>query len=346
MAHRTGGTASGPGKAHMSQSASLLVLSAEDVHALFGVDLAIESQRRAFTELGLSRAVLPPRLLVPGRDDAVSFCYAARLSPDMGAVCKFGSVNPANGGRGLPVVSALVTVLDPEDGRPVAVMDGTSITTIRTSAASAVAVDALTGGGTRSLAILGSGVQAGAHVRAIARVRDLSDVRIWSPDTGQCRALAATLDAESAFAVSAVASAEDAVRGADLVVCCTTSRDPVLQDDWLAPGATVISIGSFAADRHEVPAELVARAGALVVDDVATALNDAGPIVRAISGSVVSASDLIPLGEIVAGARAWRREDYDVVYFNSVGVGVQDAAAAAAVVEAALAGGRGVRVGL
>ncbi|MEU0518357.1 ornithine cyclodeaminase family protein [Streptosporangium sp. NPDC006007] len=328
----------------MSQSASLLVLSAADVHALFGVDLAIESQRRAFTELGLNRAVLPARLLVPGQDDSVSFCYAARLSPDAGAVCKFGSVNPANGGRGLPVVSALVTVLDPEDGRPVAIMDGTSVTTIRTSAASAVAVDALTGQGTRSLAILGSGVQAGAHVRAIARVRDLSDVRIWSPDAGQRRTLAGTLDAEFAFAVSAAESAEDAVRGTDLVVCCTTSKDPVVEYDWLAPGTTVISIGSFAADRHEVSAELVARAGALVVDDVATALEDAGPIVRAISDSVISESDLMSLGEIVAGVRAWRREDYDVVYFNSVGIGVQDAAAAAAVVEAARAGGRGVRV--
>lgn len=330
----------------MSQNASLLFLSAADVHALFDVDLAIESQRRAFTDLGLDRAVLPPRLLVPGQHDSVSFCYAARLSPDAGAVCKFGSVNPANSERDLPVVSALVTVLDPEDGRPVAIMDGTSVTTLRTSAASAVAVDALTVQDVHTVAILGSGVQAGAHVRAIARVRNLKNVHIWSPNAERCRALAGTLDAELPFAVRAAESAEAAVRGADLVVCCTTSKAPVLEYDWLAPGSTVISIGSFAPDRHEVPAELVARAGAVVVDHVPAALEDAGPIVRAVSDSVIALSDLIPLGEVVAGTRRWRREDHDIVYFNSVGLGVQDAAAAASIVAAAQATDRGTRVTL
>ncbi|MGH3392530.1 MAG: ornithine cyclodeaminase family protein [Actinomadura sp.] len=330
----------------MPRTTGLLVLSATDVTAVFDVDLAIESQRTAFTELGLGNAVLPARLLVPGQEDSASFCYAARLSPDAGAVCKFGSVNPANSERGLPSVSALVTVLDAQDGRPVAIMDGTSVTTIRTSAASAVAVDVLAHRAARSLAVLGSGVQAEAHVRAIARVLDLRDVRIWSPGAERRRALADALDAEFGFAVTATGSAEDAVRGADVVVCCTTSKEPVLQCAWLSPGATVVSIGSFAADRHEVPAELVEQAATVVVDDVETAREHAGPIVRAISESRISAADLTPLGEIVAGLRPGRRDDSDIVYVNSVGIGVQDAAAALAIVRAARTGDRGVTVTL
>src|SRR5882724_1427785 len=229
----------------------MLVLSAADVERLFPLDVAIESQRTAFIALGRGTAVLPPRLLVPGTENAMAFCYAARLSPDGAAVSKFGSVNPANSARGLPSVNALVTVLDAETGQPAAVMDGTSVTTIRTSAASAVAASVLARSGARTLAVLGSGVQAKAHVAALSAVLDLDEVRIWSPSLQRREALAAalTLPARSAGpAARAAASAVDAVRGADVIACCTSSRTPVLDVNWLAEGATVISIGSFAPD--------------------------------------------------------------------------------------------------
>jgi ornithine cyclodeaminase len=124
----------------MSMPAPLLVLSADDVERLFTLDRAIASQREAFTALGQGTAVLPPRLLVPGGSGAMAFCYAARLSPDGAAVSKFGSVNPGNLARRLSTVNALVTVLDAETGQPVAVMDGTMVTTIRTSVARLVLI--------------------------------------------------------------------------------------------------------------------------------------------------------------------------------------------------------------
>jgi len=151
----------------------------------------------------------------------------------------------------------------------------------------------------------------------------------------------AELAGSAGLAVGAASSAEEAVRGADLVACCTTSFTPVLDAGWLAAGATVISIGSFAPDRCEVPAELVARAAAVVVDDVAAALEDAGPIVAAARADPGFASRLIPLGSVVAGLRVARQSDSDVVYYNSVGLGVQDAAAALAIVDAARAENRG-----
>jgi ornithine cyclodeaminase len=123
-----------------------------------------------------------------------------------------------------------------------------------------------------------------------------------------------------------------------VVACCTSSFTPVLDVSWLAQGATVISIGSFAPDRHEVPAELAIRARAVVVDDVTASLDDAGPVIAAAASDDSLAGRLIPLGEVVAGLRAARQADTDLIYYNSVGLGVQDAAAALAIVSAASAG--------
>jgi ornithine cyclodeaminase len=316
----------------------MLVLSAAEVERLFTLDVAIESQRAAFTALGQGSAVLPPRLLVPGTGEAMAFCYAARLSPAGAAVSKFGSVNPANSARGLPSVNALITVLDAETGQPAAVMDGTPVTTIRTAAASALAAAVLARARARTLAILGSGVQAKAHAAAMARVLDLDEVRIWSPSQQRREALAgslAPLTGRAGPAVRATASAQDAVRGADVIACCTSSLTPVLEVSWLAQGATVISIGSFAPDRLEVPAELAARADAVVVDDVATSLGDAGPVITAAASDDAVAGRLIALGEVVAGLRVARHRDTDLLYYNSVGLGVQDAAAALAIAAAA-----------
>lgn len=326
-------------------STQILVLSADDVRGLLDVDLAIASQQLAFEALGRGEAVLPARLLLEGADGSVSFCYAARTGLTQGAVCKFGSVNPANAGRDLPTVNAVVTVLDGADGRPVAIMDGTTVTTIRTSAASAVAIRALTCAGAKHLSVLGAGVQADAHVRAISRVLPLESVRICGAHRSRSKALADVLNEEfAAFEVMPSDSPADAVRGADVVVTCTTSSEPVLRSDWLGVGATVVSIGSFAVNRSEVPPDLLAGASAVVVDDLDTALQHAGPIVKAVEAGLITPDRLTTLGDVVTGKKPGRTQSSDVIYYNSVGIGVQDAAAAAAVLEAARSAGRGQTV--
>ncbi|MCZ0985787.1 hypothetical protein O1M54_09295 [Streptomyces diastatochromogenes] len=150
----------------------VLFLSAAEVTRLLGADAAIASQRAAFTALGTGEADLPGKIMEPSRfDDSVVFAYVSRLSKDTGAVAKFGSVNPGNAAAGLPTVHAVVTAFDPDTGRLVAVLDGTAVTTLRTAAGSAVAVDALAVPGRTELALLGSGTQALAHAHMIARVR-------------------------------------------------------------------------------------------------------------------------------------------------------------------------------
>jgi ornithine cyclodeaminase/alanine dehydrogenase-like protein (mu-crystallin family) len=325
----------------------VLILSSDEVTRLLTPEIAIESQRRAFDHLGRGLALLPARLVVRGQEDSVAFCYAARLEENGPAVCKFGSVNPANPSRDLPSIAALITVLDACTGRPVAIMDGTSVTTIRTSAASALAVQLLAAPKSDSLAVLGAGVQAAAHVEAVAQVLRLESVRIWSPHRDHREALAgrlAGLAAAGTATIVATATPEAAVRDAGVVVCCTTSRAPVLETEWLSPGSTVISLGSFAPGRCEVPPELLTCAASIVVDDVDTSVEQAGPIVSGIASGVLTRDRLVPFGAVVAGLASGREKPGDIVYFNSIGIGIQDVAAAQAVVDAALATGRGHRV--
>lgn len=313
-------------------SDDILFLSGDRVTRLLSWDAAIASQRAAFEALGTSGADAPGKIMHPSRfDDSVMFAYLSRLSADTGAVAKIGSVNPGNASAGLPTVHALVTALAPETGRPVAVLDGTALTTLRTAAGSAVAVDLLAPPGGADLAVLGSGTQALAHVRALARVRDLKSVRLWSPTARNRERAAQTLTAELGLTVEPVGSAEEAVREASLVVACTLSTTPVVHGAWLAPGCTVVSVGSFEPNRCEADAEVLRRAAAVVVDDPETAAHHAGPVVAA----GLAADDLIPLGGVVTGARTARTGPGDIVYYNSVGLGVQDAAAAWAVIRAA-----------
>ncbi|WP_326727587.1 ornithine cyclodeaminase family protein [Streptomyces phaeochromogenes] len=314
----------------------VLHLSRDQVAALLDTDTAIRSQRAAFTALGDGTAELPGKIMHPsGFDDSVVFAYLARLSADTGPVAKIGSVNPGNAAAGLPTIHAVINALDPVTGQLVAVMDGTAVTTLRTAAASAVAFDALAIPDGTELGLIGSGTQALAHARCVARVRDLRAVRIWSPNPERRARAARLLAAELGIPVKAVDSAEEAVAGLPMVAACTLSSTPVVRGEWLAPGCTVVSVGSFEPSRSEVDAEVVRRAAAVVVDDPETAAAHAGPVVDALRAGTLTRQDLVPLGEVLTGRREGRTTGRDIVYYNSVGVGVQDAAAAWAVIDAA-----------
>ena len=324
-----------------------LLLGAGDVAAVFDLDTGLASQREAFTRLGRGEADQPARLVLPvPDDDSLAFCYAARLAPNSGAVSKFGSVNPANAAAGRPTVSATVLVLDPHDGRLVAIVEGTTLTALRTSAASALAATLLAGPGARTAAVLGPGVQGRGHVRALAHAMALEEVRLWGRDADAAGRAAADLDAEVGPRVRAAATAAEAVAGADVVAACTASPGPLVEADQLAPGATVISIGSITPDRSEVGMSVLAAAATVVVDHRPSALEHAGPVIQALDAGLVAEADLVELGEVAAGRRPGREGPDDLVFYNSLGLGVQDAAAAWAIVERAGRLGVGRRVAL
>jgi len=210
---------------------------------------------------------------------------------------------------------ALIVMLKPETGEPLAVMDGRLITEMRTAAASAVATDRLARRDAKVLGILGSGVQAKSHLAALRHVRDFQEVRVWSPRNAKAFA--------DRHKVKAVASAADAARGADVVVVAASSTTPILEGRWLAPGTHVNAIGATRPDWRELDDTLVTTAH-VFVDSREAALRESGDVIAA-------KSEVTEIGAVVAGTAPGRRNDTEITLFKSVGVAVEDVAAAALV---------------
>lgn len=295
----------------------MLVLSREDVEQLLDVDVLLERLERAFVELSAGRASVPPRVAafapagllgaMPGYVDGV---LAAKL------VALFPDAEPSH--------QALIAVFDPETGTPRAVMDGTHITAVRTGASSAVASRALAREDSRVLAILGAGVQGRSHLDAVRRVRGFDEVRIASRTFEHAHALA------EEHGATAVESFEEAVRGADVVCCCTHASEPVLRREWLSRGTHVTSVGA-ALDGPELDPETV-RAGLLCVESrVAFEPPPAGSF--ELQG--LDPEDAVELGEVLAGTRPGRTDGEQITVYKSMGHAVEDAAAAALVLERA-----------
>lgn len=260
--------------------------------------------------------------------------------PAVGA--KLVTVWPRNHERGLPSHLATIVLLDPETGAIAALLDGRYITEARTAAVSAVSAKLLARHDAHVLAILGSGVQARSHFEAIRLVRDVTEVRVWSPTVAHREAFAREMATASGLPVRALTSPGAAVRGADLVVLATASRTPVLDDADIGAGAHVMAVGACRPDQREMPTALVARAR-VFVDARAGALQESGDLLIPIAEGVITAGHIVgELGEVVAGKAPGRLTGEDVTIFKSLGMAVEDVVAARLVVERARAGGVGL----
>ena len=293
----------------------MLVLSRADVERLLDVDVLLERLERAFVELSAGRASVPPRVaafapagLLAAMPGYVDGLLAAKL------VALFPGHEPSH--------QALIAVFDSETGTPLAVMDGTHITAVRTGASSAVATRALAREDARVLTVIGAGVQGRSHLDAVTRVRRFEEVRVATRTFEQAAALAEELDA------IAMESFEEAVRGADVVCCCTHSSEPVLRHEWLSPGAHVTSVGA-SLDGPELDPETVG-AGLLCVESrVAFQPPPAGSFEL----QDLDPAAAVELGEVLAGTRPGRTSDDQLTVYKSMGHAVEDAAAAALVLE-------------
>ena len=242
--------------------------------------------------------------------------------PALGA--KLVSVFSGNAGQGLPALYATIVLFDPETGALAAIMDGRYITAARTAAVSAVAVRHLSRSGAGVLAILGSGVQARSHAEAVCGIQLFQEVRAWSPTPEHL----ARFVSDAGAAVQIAANAEDAVRRADVIVLATSSAAPVIQNDWIAPGALVISLGAHEPGMREMDPALTARAR-VIVDSREAALVEAGDIVQGIrEGYFTEAHMAGELGEVILGRIAGRRTAEEIIIFKSLGMAVEDVAAA------------------
>ncbi|MEZ5419209.1 MAG: ornithine cyclodeaminase family protein [Vicinamibacterales bacterium] len=264
--------------------------------------------------------------------------------PQLGA--KLVTVFHHNAARGLPSHLASIVLLDPETGALQALMDGRYITEARTAAVSAVSARFLARTDAATLAILGTGVQARSHLEALTHVRALREVRVWSPTAASRERFIGEMAGRAPITLKAASSAEAAVSGADIVVLVTSSREPVVDDAWVAPGAHVISVGACRPTEREMAPALVARAR-LVVDSRAAALVESGDVVQGIrEGRFTDAHIAAELGEIVSGRRPGRTADGDVTVFKSLGMAVEDVVAADLVFRRAVETGAGTELTL
>jgi len=327
----------------------VLILSAQDVERLLDIDRLVDALADAMADLSAGRASMPARVAAQvQQEDGLLAVMPAHL-PSAGTLgAKLVSVFPRNEDRGIPSHQAVIAAFDPATGTPVALMDGTYITAARTAAGSALATRLLARRDASVLAILGTGVQARSHARAIPRAMpDTSEVRIAGRTRERAEALAAELDA-AGLPARAAGSFQEAQSGADVVCATTHSPHPVVLRRWLSRGAHVNSVG-FNVQGREVDGDTVAEA-LVVVESRHSALAEppagANDLTWVIRDGRLSPEDVVEIGELVTGARTGRSSDDQITLYRSVGVAVEDVAAAALVLRAAREHGAGVEVEL
>jgi alanine dehydrogenase len=323
----------------------VLVLDKREVESLLDPDELRAAVGAALADLSAGRASMPTRIaaLVPERDALLAVMPA--YLPSAGALTtKLVSLFPRNTDR--PTHQAVIVAFDPITGSPAALMDGEAITAARTAAGSALATDLLARRDAATLAVLGAGVQARAHLRALPRVRGFSEIIVAARDHTKAEALAREISSETGRR-SRAASFEDAVRAADVVCACTHSADPVVRRAWLREGTHVNSVGFNTAGR-EIDGETVAAA-LVVVESRAAALapppGGSNDLSWPIRDGLMDASHVhAELGELVSGSRPGRADMAQLTLYKSVGVAVEDAAAAALVLRLARERGIGKNI--
>jgi len=318
-----------------------ILLTESDVRAVLPMPDLIEAMEQALAAFSAGRVAQPVRQVVEVGADRNFFAVMPAALDDAAAVgAKLVTVYHHNDARGLPSHLATIVLLDHETGALTALLDGRYITEARTAAVSAVSARRLARPDASVLAILGSGVQAHSHLAALRHVAGLREVRVWSPHAERREAFARETTSP-ALPVRATADAAAAVGGADLIVLATASRAPVLEHADVADGAHVMAVGACRPDQREMPTALVRRAR-VYVDSRASALAEAGDLLLPIAEGAIGADHIAgELGDLVAGRIAGRRSPAEVTVFKSLGMAVEDVAAARLAVERARAIGRG-----
>jgi alanine dehydrogenase len=321
---------------------SFLLLTEEHVKSVLPMRDLISSMESAVARFSSGEVQQPVRtVLTVGAQRAWWGLMPAYVNdpPTMGA--KLVTVFNSNAARGLPTHLAMIVLFDPDTGALQALMDGRFITEARTAAVSAVSARYLARPEACTLAIIGTGVQARSHLEAYAEVRQLRDVRVWSPNAASRERFVDEMQPHARVPLRATPTADDAVRGADLVVLATSSPAPVVHVSWIAPGSHIVSVGACRPDQREMSPDLVAL-GRLYVDSRAAALVESGDIVMGIAEKRFGPDHIAgEVGELVLGRAQGRQSDDQITIFKSLGMAVEDVATADLVYRRALEEGVG-----
>ena len=325
----------------------LLVLSASDLRAALPMGDAIAAMKRAFSAQSGGAASAPQRGIVAA-ESGTALVMGACI-PELGLAAKIVSVFPGNAALGKAVINGLVVVLDRHTGEPVALCDGTFLTAWRTGAASGAATELLARPTIRIGAIIGCGAQARTQALAIDSARDLEAIRVFGPRREACEQFVSDMQPGLGARLEIAATPAEAIRDAGVVCAATSSHTPVFDGRDLMPGAHINAVGSFQHSMRELDVETISRAR-IYVDSREAALAEAGELVHAIEQGATRAEDWIEIGEAFAGRASARQSEPEsepeITLFKSVGLAVQDVAAAAAALEGARSLGLGATLDL
>ncbi len=327
----------------------LRILNAAEVRRALPMPDAIEGMKAAFAQLSAGLAITPLRSRIDvQRSGGVTLVMPAYLPADDALAVKIVSVFPQNAAWQEPTIRAAVLALDPANGRPVALLEGSTLTAIRTGAGSGAATDLLARRSAKVAAIIGSGVQARTQLEAVCCVRDIREVWVYSPNPAHAADFASAMAGYGSIPanINIAASAEEAVSRAGIVCTATTSLTPVFPFHALQPGTHINAVGSFTPQMQELDEQTV-RASLVVVDSREAALEEAGELIMALqSGAIGPAHIHAELGEIIAGRKPGRQSADEITLFKSVGVAAQDAVAASIALQNAAREELGVVVSL
>jgi alanine dehydrogenase len=331
-------------QAHSLLPMNDLIAAMESALARFSAREVLQPVRTVLT-VGPTKAyfgLMPAYVPAPGRGprDADSASWGGSMGAKL--VTVFGENHQKN----LPSHLATILLLDPDTGMLQAIVDGRYITEARTAAVSAVSTRFLANPGASTLAIIGSGVQARSHLEAYQHVRQLKEVRIWSPNARSRQTFVDDMSPSVNIPIHAADSAEQAVRGADLIVLVTSSPTPVIEDAWVGDGAHVVCVGACRPTQQEMPPPLVKR-GRVYVDSRDAAVVESGDIVMNIAAGLFDQSHIRgEIGELVLGRVEGRTSPKDVTVFKSLGMAVEDVVAADLVFRRAVEQGAGTELTL
>jgi ornithine cyclodeaminase len=332
----------------------MLAIGARQLRELVPMPLAVELMKAVFAAYSEGRTVSPLRLPIQMPDGSGVTLYMPAYVPETGAApaasgAKVVSVFTGNPQRNLPTINAVVVTVDPATGVPEGLLEGGTLTALRTGAVSGAATDLLARLDSTELAILGAGAQGVTQAAAVCAVRSIRAIRVYDVASASAASFSARLagwDAAAAERVTVAESAEDAVSGADVICTATTSSRPVFDDAWLKPGAHVNGVGAYTPEMQELPAATVARAR-VVVDAVEAALHEAGDLIKPLNSGLVSVEHLsLELGHVASNPTLGRQDNHQITLFKSVGNAIQDLIVAGAALDRATAAGLGQTIDL
>jgi len=331
-------------------SRRILILREAEIRELLQPAACIAAMERAFAAYSSGHAELPSviHLDVPENRGEIHI-KAGHLDGGPYYAVKMVSGFPGNRSIGLAANDGMIVVFDAKTGAPAGfLLDDGFITDFRTAAAGAVAAKHLARREIRKVAVLGTGGQARYQPEMLALVRSFRELRVWGRRAAKARACVDDLRKRGALpagcAVEMAASVREAVEGADIVITVTASREPLVHAEWLTPGVTVIAVGSDGPDKQELDVDCLSRATTIVADSLTQCLR-LGEIHHAVESGAIAKQGVYPeLGEITAGRKNGRGSDEEIIICDLTGVGVQDVAAAWAVMDRALSLGPGGRI--